>query len=345
MPMRPHPAALSASCAALLLAAAVLASGCTPARGEAPPSRQVAVPDPFAATALPNGFAFPDHDTVRVMTWNVENLVDLHPNPYNSAGLESRPDTANLRERYRTIVAVLEQIRPDVVVFQEVEGAPLLQAEVARGRLSGLGYRHFAAADRGDWHQNVVVMSRLPLGVVRSFGPVHTPVPGIAARSGEEEVQSLVNHRMLVVDVLAREGAWFTLAAAHLKAGVTARDRAHRRGQLAALLAELSRTTALHPEAPIVMAGDLNLTPREPEHALLAEGEGSLRFTDVLAGTGMLTHPTDAPVRQLDYLFLNPSMGRRLVAGSGRTATPLPVGDMTLASDHLPVVADFIFSR
>ncbi len=329
---------------ALLLLALATSGGCTLVRNQAPESTGLPATDPFAATALPNGFAFPDHDTVRVMTWNVENLVDLHDNPYNGSAQESQPVEGTLRARYDAIARVIREVAPDVVVFQEVEGVPLLQTELVERRLQGLGYRFFAAADRGNWHQNVVVMSRLPLGVVRSLAPVHTPVPGVALEDGSEEVQSLVNHRILVVDVLARQGRWFTLAAAHLKAGRTPRDHAHRRGQLEALRTELARTLRLHPGAPLVVAGDLNMTPEEPEHGILARGEGPLAFTDVLEGTPMLTHPSDDPVRQLDYLFLNPAMGRRLVPSSGRTVAPRGE-DLLLVTDHLPVVADFLFAR
>lgn len=329
---------------ALLLLTLATSGGCTLVRSQVPESTGLPAIDPFAATALPNGFAFPEHDTVRVMTWNLENLVDLHDNPYNTSIQESQPVEGTLRGRYDAIARVLREAAPDVVVFQEVEGVPLLQAELAERRLQGLGYRFFAAADRGNWHQNVVVMSRLPLGVVRSLAPVHTPVPGARLEDGSEEVQSQVNHRILVVDVLAREGAWFTLAAAHLKAGRTPRDHAHRQGQLEALRAELARTLRLHPAAALVVAGDLNMTPSEAEHAILAGGEGPLAFTDVLAGTSMLTHPSDDPERQLDYLFLNPSMGRHLVPNSGRTVAPREE-DLLLVSDHLPVVADFAFPR
>lgn len=308
----------------------------------APAASAGAVPHPFEATALPNGFRFPEHDTVRVMTWNLENFVDLHDNPYNRSQVESRPDRRTLQERHETLAAFLRHLRPDVVVFQEVEGVPLLE-ELARTFFPELGFRFFGAADRGDWHQNVVVMSRLPLGVVRSFAPVTTPVPGSTTPDGEPETQSLVNHRMIVVDVQARPGEWFTLAGVHLKAGRTPRDRGHRRGQLEALRAELARTAALFPDAPLLVAGDLNMTPAEAEMALLTAGTPPLRFRDVLEGTDLLTHPSDAPTRRIDYLLVNPAMERRMVPGSGRVPTPFPPDITTLMSDHLPVVAEFLF--
>lgn len=170
-----------------MLALAFIA-GCAPRSGEdaAPPG---AVPGPFEATVLPNGFAFPAHDTVRVMTWNLENFVDLHDN-----------------------------------------------------------YRFFAAADRGDWHQNVFVMSRLPL------------------------------------------------------------------------------------------------IPSEAELGVLTEGSGSLDFANLLGPRGIPTHPSDDPVRQLDYLLVNPHMERRLVPGSAGAGAPFSVETLRLMSDHLPVMADFLFT-
>ena len=339
-PIPPRP--LRSLLAVLLLAGG---AGCVPMAGSDPgPSSDTgaAPPHPFAATTLPNGFSFPPHDTVRVMTWNLENFVDLHDNPYNNSETESVVDRQEMEARQDALARVLREVRPDVVVFQETEGVPLVE-ELVRRRLADLGYHFFAAADRGNWHQNVLVMSRLPLGVVRSFGPVVTPIPGTLLESGETEAQNQVNHRMIVVDVLARPDRWFTLAGVHLKAGRTPRDEGHRRGQLEVLRAELARTVHLHPGAALVVTGDLNMVPIEAEIQLLTAAGGSLGFTDVLSGTGALTHPTDAPSRQLDYLLLNPAMERALVPGSGRAGAPFPTSTLRLISDHLPVVADFRF--
>lgn len=319
----------------------LLLTGCSPRTPDeaAPPS---ADPGPFQASVLPNGFTFPPHDTVRVMTWNLENFVDLHDNPYNDSESESRPDRREMQERHETLAAFLRAIRPDVVAFQEVEGVALME-ELAERFFPELGYRFFAAADRGDWHHNVFVMSRLPLGVVRTLAPLTTPVPGTLLDSGETEAQNQVNHRILVVEVMARPGAWFTLAAAHLKAGRTPRDEGHRRGQLEALQAELARTQVLYPGIPTLVAGDLNLVPSEAELQVLTDGSGSLRFRDVLGPGGLPTHPSEEPVRQLDYILVNPAMAERLIPGSGRVGAPFPVDALRLMSDHLPVTADFLF--
>jgi len=324
----------------LILALAFVA-GCTP-RGADDATPPAGTPGPFEATVLPNNFAFPEGDTVRVMTWNLENFVDLHDNPYNGSESESRPDRRELQERHETLAAFMRALRPDVVAFQEVEGVALLE-ELADRFFPEMGYRFFAAADRGDWHQNVFVMSRLPLGVVRSLAPVTTPVPGTVLETGETEAQSQVNHRILVVEVLARPGEWFTLGAVHLKAGRTPRDEGHRRGQLEALRAELARTRILYPGIPMVVAGDLNLIPTEAELQLLTGGSGELDFADVLGGGGRPTHPSEDPVRQLGDILVNPAMERRLVPGSGEVGAPFPVDALRLMSDHLPVVADFLF--
>lgn len=336
---RTPPRRASARLTPALLAGALLA-GCTPNGGGE--GSAAAAPDPFEATVLPNDFDFPAHDTVRVMTWNLENFVDLHDNPYNGSELESRPDRRELQERHETLAAFLRALRPDVVALQETEGVALLE-ELAQRFFPELGYRFFAAADRGDWHQNVLVMSRLPLGVVRSFGPVTTPVPGTLLEDGEIEAQSQVNHRILVVEVMARPGEWFTLAAAHLKAGRTPRDEGHRRGQLEALQAELARTQVLYPGAPMVVAGDLNMIPSEAELGRLTEGVGPLDFVNLLGAGGVSTHPSEDPVRQLDYILVNPAMERRLVPGSAAAGAPFPPDALRLMSDHLPVLADFLF--
>lgn len=201
----------------------------------------------------------------------------------------------------------------------------------------------------------VGLLSRCPLGVVRNYADVVTPIEGQRADNGEPAAQSLTNHRLWMADVrMGREETW-SVVGAHLKAGRDARDRGWRIGQIRFLHTELARLTAARPGAPVLVAGDLNTLADSPElRFLLNDPErpapDSLRtdaaprrvqFTDPLAGRPTPTHPSDDPSRQLDYLLPNTALADRLVEGSVRVARPLSPDSMAATSDHLPVVGTF----
>jgi endonuclease/exonuclease/phosphatase family metal-dependent hydrolase len=83
---------------------------------------------------------------------------------------------------------------------------------------------------------------------------------------------------------------------------------------------------------PIVLTGDLNARPADPELAPLFA-----RFADAwtLGGTGDgFTLPAEAPTARIDYVLTSPTIGVE-------SARVMP----TLASDHLPVVAELEVPR
>ncbi len=321
-----------------VLLSALLLSACAPA---APLSAPVtAGADPAAGTVPPEGFTYPEGDTVRVATWNAEHFVDEYDNPYIDNRREDEPYD-NMPERTRLFVEVIRALDADVVVLQEFESAAFLE-RLAEERFPEMGYRFFAGTESRDWYQNVVVMSRLPLGVVESYAAVTTPV--IGAR--EPPAQRLTNNRMWMAEVLARPDYTFALVGLHLKAGPGARNEGWRTGQIRFLRERFDQLLAARPEANLLVVGDLNALPGSPELGLLLgearSAEGRARLTDPLAGRPTPTFPSDAPERQLDYVLLGENMLPELVEGSVRVATPLSSGQMRRASDHLPVVAAFI---
>lgn len=330
--MRPLiPSALAALAAFALLLPAPAARAQTPPMPPASPGCDVA-----RGSALPPGFAYPAGDTVRVATWNAEHFVDGHDSPYVRAAREDAPDTTRLAAFARSLRA----LDADVVVLQEFESAAFARA-FASARLPDMGYRFVSGHESTDWYQNVVVLSRLPLGVLRSYANVWTPVEGVTDSAGVAVADNLTNHRLWAVDVLARPGYAFALVGAHLKAGRSARDTGWRTGQVRLLHAEFARLAAACPDANVLVAGDLNAIPGSAEIVLLENADGALspvRFTNPLAGA--LTHPADAPTRQLDYLLPSASMLPELVPGSARVGRA--GADARAVSDHLPVVAAFV---
>ncbi len=322
-----------------------LVAGCTPARpameSASAPVAATTAPRSLASRgiALPLDFAYPAHDTVRIATWNVENMVDGFDDPYVDAAYENNGG----REReikLQRVVEVLRALNADVVVLQEFEHSRFLLA-LANEHFPELGYRFFAGVESSSWYQNVVVMSRLPLGVVRNYASVFTPVPGILDSTGRTEVQSHINNRMWVMELLARENATMHVAGLHLKAGRTARDTAMRSGQVRFLQGELGRVES--DGMGIMVLGDLNATPGSRElNELIAGATAGVPLVDPLAGRGILTHPATNPTRQLDHILVDRRLAARLIPDGVRVVSPLSAEAMAVASDHLPVVATLL---
>jgi endonuclease/exonuclease/phosphatase family metal-dependent hydrolase len=305
---------------------------------------------------LPPDYDFPDDDTVRVATWNLEHFVDGHDNPYIDADTENTP-SPDLKNRKRRVARALRRLDADLVVLQEAESEAFLQSFV-EDRLGDTNYRFATSVESPTWYMNVVLLSRYPLGVVRNYADVVTPIVGQDADNGEPAAQSLTNHRLWTTDVRVAADRMWTLVGAHLKAGRSASDRGWRIGQIRFLHAELSRLRTGRPAAQMLVAGDLNALSNSPELRLLLNNPGRpapdsvqpgripgrVRFTDPLSDRPTPTHPSDDPVRQLDYLLPNSALADRLVDGSVHVARPLPADSMAATSDHLPVAASFLRS-
>jgi endonuclease/exonuclease/phosphatase family metal-dependent hydrolase len=328
--------------ALLLLPLAVLVAACSPSP-----------PEPDTGMALPPDYSFPDRDTIRVVTWNLEHFVDQRDNPYIDAGRENDPPS-NMEGRVQRAARALRQLDADLVVLQEAESEAFLQTLV-EDHLGDLGYRFFTSVESPSWYMNVVLVSRYPLGVVRNYADVTTPIADTYTDAGTPDAQSLTNHRLWMADVRVGPDAMWTVVGAHLKAGRSARDQNWRIGQIRFLHARLTHRIEDRPNLPVLIAGDLNATANSPELRLLLNSPDRpasdsiqsdairrrARLTDPLTGAPSPTHPSDDPARQLDYLLFNDPLADRLVEGSARVVRPLPDSIMAATSDHLPVVASF----
>lgn len=297
-----------------------------------------------AAQALLPGYAYPAGDTVRIATFNLEHFVDAFDDPYVGARRESEADPVQVAEKHRLFAEALRALDADVLSLQEVEGEALLRALVD-SLVPDLGYRFVASADDGDWYQNVVVISRLPLGPLTTFADATTPLPGQFDDAGRPEATDLINHRLFVVDVYARPDYAFSLVAAHLKAGRGERDEAWRTGQADLLHAWLGQRFRSGADAAhVLIAGDLNATPGSPSFAAILNADGArgpVRFADPLDGAGAYSYPADAPRRRLDHVLVSEGAAADVVPGSVRvevSVTPSP----ERLSDHLPVVLDLV---
>ncbi len=283
-------------------------------------------------------------DTFRVMTWNVEHFVDLYDNPYVNNKRENNPDTAFLQEKFQLFAEAVKKADADVLVLQEIEHIQLAK-QLSEELFPELNYRFFADAASINWYQNVVVMSRLPLGVMYSYGSVHSPVSYTDEEGKEQyETQSKINTRIWTIEVMARQDYNFYLTGAHLKAGRGERDVAMRLGQIALLKEHYARIYNEHKNANIMVAGDLNSYPDSREIKSFKEEVSGISFMDLLPAD-VMTHTADDPKRRLDYILVNENMMPELVEGSVQVPMLLEVEAMRKVSDHLPVIADFVASE
>lgn len=311
-------------------------SACSGTRSATDHQQQVTPAAEWTSIQTPEWYDPAQFDTISVLTWNLEHFTDDHDSPYINHPRENNPDSTLIRRRELAMEA-LRIIDADIVVFQEVESSAFIAA-LAGEFLEEMGYQLFTGRESDTWYMNVVIMSRIPLGMLYSYANIYT-------YRDENSLQHHTNNRMVSVDVLVRPGYNFLLTGVHLKAGRSETDRNWRVGQLNLLRDHYAQVLAMNPEARILLTGDLNIITDHPEyhHAL---GRGTpVEFVDPLGDVDSFTHPAENPTRQLDYVLPNINMNHDLVEGSKQILTPFDPSTMDFISDHLPVIARFVTTR
>jgi len=190
---------------------------------------------------------------------------------------------------------------------------------------------------------NVVVMSRVPLGIIYGYGSVTTPVKYKDEKTGEEkyETQSMLNTRMWSVDVLVNDDYSFLLTGVHLKAGRGARNEAMRLGQIQFLKGQYERFLKENADKNMLIVGDFNATPGSEEFQFMLDGGSPVKFVDNFE-EGVLSHPADAPKWRIDHILPNENMQAELVANSLEVKYFFEKETQRKLADHLPLVAKFI---
>ncbi|WP_326628693.1 endonuclease/exonuclease/phosphatase family protein [Nonomuraea fuscirosea] len=188
--------------------------------------------------------------------------------------------------------------RPDIVLLSEVDRGWLLNGghddldRIARG----LGMRHyFAPAADNVWGD--ALLTNLPVKSVRSY------------ELGRHDHPTGAQAQAVVVEVNGRE---LGVVNTHLQAPTG------QAPEVAAIVRDLAASR------PVILAGDLNTTPADPEMGvLLAAG-----LSDPLKALGdPPTSPADRPVKRIDHVLIS----------AGLTAVSAQVPRLPY-SDHLPVL-------
>jgi endonuclease/exonuclease/phosphatase family metal-dependent hydrolase len=292
----------------------------------------------FRNSYLPTDYVFAKKDTLSILTWNVEHFVDANDNPYIRNEMEDKPK--EVEKRIELLANMLRKINADIVILEEFESRNLAM-KIAKEKLGDLGYRFFGGNESPDWYMNIIVMSKLPLGLGYSYGNVYAPIENFKDSLGRQETQSNVNNRIFSTEVQASKNFSFYLTGVHLKAGRNKRDTAVRIGQMKLLQAQAQRFLQEDKNAKMLIVGDFNAVSESAELKVLLENK-NVPFIDPLANTTVFSHPSTKPFWRIDHILLNPMMSKYLCKNGVTVAENLDKEQLKQISDHLPMLAKFI---
>jgi len=292
--------------------------------------------------------------TIRLATYNLENLFDDQDDPALSGDFDDADETKPEGE----VAAAAEAIREldaDILALQEVESEAAL-VWFRDTYLQGLGYEHIASVDVGDARGiECGVLSRFPVRdaevwIGEDLGMTH---PDDASDSRVEPGDPVVFRRSpmrVVVDVPAADGTVpLVVYSVHHKSGW--RNAYWRIAEAYRIGEKVTKEIGDGGDALVAVMGDFNarLTDQGPGEVYLAGGLVDSRASagGDLEGSKGVTHESG---RAIDHIFVSPALAERLVSGSvfvlGTNArpenddwrnTPKPEG---YASDHYPVSVD-----
>lgn len=297
--------------------------------------------------------------SIRLATYNVENLFDEKDDPALSGAQEDK-DNAKPVEHLKALAATIRAIDADVIALEEIESKEALVG-FRDEYLKGLGYEYVESFDAGDSRgiENAVI-SRFPLRDTKIW--LHMPLEGaghpeiINGKANAEFGKAFDFRRSplrVTVEVPAEKaGAGkpyaLTLFVVHHKS--SAGFGYWREAEAKRVLELVHEFEESDSSANVAMLGDFNALPQDESVQAYARAGMIDVFADRTAGdSGCLTHASN---RTIDYIFVNSNLRPELLEQSRfifatpqlasdadwRTA-PKPAG---YASDHLPVVVDIV---
>lgn len=294
---------------------------------------------------------------VRLVSYNVLNLFDDKDDP-SLSGREDDMSSVKPEAEKAAVAAAIRAVDADVLALQEIESYDAL-IEFRERYLGGMGYVHAASFDVGaERGIEQAVLSRFPIteAVVWPTMPLEGVHPELFnGRPNMYAGQPLMGRRSplrVTVEVPAdRAGGKayeMTLFVVHQKSGRG--NEYWREAESRRFIELIRRAEASGPGRNIAILGDFNATPSDASVRAYLEAGLSDVFESMDPGDRRrVTHESG---RVIDMILVNQGMRRELSPGSAfvlgtplraegqdyRT-TPPPAG---FASDHLPVVADFV---
>jgi len=268
---------------------------------------------------------------LRIITYNIHRAIGV-----------------DRRFRPERIAAILAHYRADLVLLQEVdEGVPRSgELDLARELAEALGYPHFAVGHnvtlkKGRYGN--ATLSRFPIVRERNIDLTIDESPERAAGLSplsrrRQEVLSAAGGNFSLIrrgcqhTTLALDGDGRPLEVFNLHLGLSARERERQVG----ILVNSEEFRRVGPEVPVVVAGDFN-DWRSRLRPIFTEVFGFRCATD-RKGRGvdraLRTYPSFSPQGGLDRIYHRGPLDLAQVRLCRLQAS-------RVASDHLPVIADF----
>ncbi len=298
----------------------------------------------FQGLSQPMDYQGFNEDTLTILSWNVEHFVDRYNNPYINNEKEDKPDTNLVNKKIDLLAQAILLSGADVVVLQEFEGRTLAM-DIMKNKLKGSGFRFIAGNESPDWYMNVVVLSKVPVGMVYGYGAMYSPIEGMKDSLGRVESQNNINTRICTAEIKVSADFSFMLTGVHLKAGNKERDAATRLGQIELIRGQNNRFLKEDKTTRLVVLGDFNALPDGVEMLRLQSGKKNEALIDPLKGKDIYSHPSDNPTRRIDHILINASMASSLVTDSVKPYMVFSKDIMKEFSDHLPMIAKFIVKK
>ena len=326
-------------------------SGQPAAASSAPPASKTSSTGPASMPFGSRDVPAKAKGTIRLATYNVENLYDDKDDPTNSWAEEL--DSTKPAEHRKAAADAIRAIDADVLALEEVESKAALDWFLKSEGLDAL-YPHVVSIDAGDGRgieQSVV--SKFPLSNPTNW--INAPLTGThpaslpSGQSNRDAGKPLVMHRSpLSVDVTIPSATTggkdyaVTMLVVHCKSG---RDFGYIREAEAAKHIELaSAAEKAKPGRNIVILGDFNARKVEPSVQTYLSAGFADPFADLRpADAKFQTHVTN---RVIDHILLNANMKREFTGVRFVYAMPLSDAGFSApkpagyASDHLPVFID-----
>lgn len=287
------------------------------------------LPAPVISSA---GDVWPGH--IRVMTWNVENYL-IKDRIVAGRWVPGYPKPEREKSALREVIRLVDA---DIIALQEMGSEEFLIELQNDLQAVEMAYPYRFTGSGEDEVRHVALLSRLPLLFTAAHNDLDFPYFGerIAPRRALLEARIAVNDSLIHIFVVHLKSKW-TERADDFQA------RRRRTAEATAMRNRILRTVDPGLDLYLIV-GDLNDSPRSPAVARF------LRRGDLIIST--LTHPTDSRghrwtqhwqredlYSRLDYILVSPALMPMIASASTAIIDHALVA---VASDHRPVVADFI---
>ena len=311
-------------CCGLILAQ-LLVVGCAVDAPTQDPIADAFIPSPDATQLI--------EESVTVATFNVRAFFDpvCDSRRCGPQSYESQPTQSEFEAKARQLAQGIESLNADVVLLQEVESETCLSA--IREALGDEYPEAILGETNAIASLDVGVISKLP--VLASFSYRDQAIPLINIPGNTYFVREFLEVH------LELGSARVIVFNTHFRSKHPPDDPEQRLAEAVAANQIVTRRIAEHPEALVILGGDLNDTPGSPTLNAIEEGGGFFRIAEEL-GPDAATYIYRGQGQAIDHLYLARDAAGHYQAGSSQVVRNSPRG--LAGSDHGGLVGTFVIT-